>query len=128
MKIFMIDRFYALFLGLGIALACPVEVHAEEDMVPPLLLEEGGNLRFFDPGNMSLLIEGKVYRIDPQFTQILIRSSQGSKQVAIASQISDLPQRLAKMHGYPLSFKSRPDGVLELIILDEKLKPASLAP
>lgn len=109
------------------ALACPIGLHAEENMVRPLLLEEGGNLGFFDPGSMTLLVQGKVYRIDPQITQVQIKSSQGSGHTT-ASQISDLPERLAKLRGYPLSFKSRPDGVLELIVLDEQLKPASLAP
>ncbi|MEO1750955.1 hypothetical protein [Thiofaba sp. EF100] len=127
MKNFVKNRFSALLLGLGMALACPIGLHAEENMVRPLLLEEGGNLGFFDPGSMTLLVQGKVYRIDPQITQVQTKSSQGSR-LTTASQISDLPERLAKLRGYPLSFKSRPDGVLELIVLDEQLKSASLAP
>ncbi|MGK0674479.1 MAG: hypothetical protein ABWU16_07435 [Halothiobacillaceae bacterium] len=84
----------------------------------PLLLEEGGNLNFFDPVTKTLNIHGKTYRIDPASTQVIIVSTQGVRKLP-AEQLSDLAARLDSFRGRPLSFQSEPDGRLRLLVLDE---------
>lgn len=94
-------------------------VHAEEDQLPPpLLLEEGGNLNFFDPTVMTINIQGRTYRIDPTSTRIIIISYQGTRTLP-ARQVSDLAARLERFRSRPLAFKSTEDGELELLVLDE---------
>jgi hypothetical protein len=106
-----------------LALPC---VQAEELRPPmPILLEEGGNLSFFDPATMTLNIQGRTYRIDPANTQVIVVSAQGMRKMP-AGQLRDLEKRLAP--GRPLSFQSSPDGRLVLLVLDDARTGASPAP
>lgn len=105
-------------------------VQAEEQRPPmPLLLEEGGNLSFFDPATMTLNIQGqgRPYRIDPAGTRIIVVSAQGMREMP-AGQLSGLAERLNRFQGRPLSFQSHPDGRLELLVLDEAFAASPLAP
>ncbi|MEW6692565.1 MAG: hypothetical protein AB1340_07000 [Pseudomonadota bacterium] len=108
-----------------LALPC---VQAEEPRRPmPLLLEEGGNLNYFDPATMTLNIQGRPYRIDPASTRVVVISAQGSRELP-AGQLGDLAERLDRLRGRPLSFQSGPDGRLELLVLDEARAGSSPAP
>lgn len=115
-----------LLVGLIIQQAAPTSVHAEGFSNRPLLLEEGGNLGFFDSASLTLQVMGKVYRIDPIVTQIIVITPQGREQTS-AAQLKDLAARLERLRGAPVSFQSRPDGVLDLLVLDERRNlPAQL--
>lgn len=107
-------------LGTMLILFSLTGVQAEEKLLQPLLLEEGGNLSSFDPITMTLDFEGQRYRIDPTHTQVIVISAQGRRQLS-AGKFDDLAQRLDRFRGRPLSFQSTPDGKLKLIILDETL-------
>ncbi|MGB9670025.1 MAG: hypothetical protein ACPLXR_02560 [Halothiobacillaceae bacterium] len=107
-----------------LALPC---VQAEEPRGPmPLLLEEGGNLDGFDPATMTLNIHGRLYRIDPASTRVVVTSAQITGMPA--GQLGDLAARLDRFRGRPLSFKSGPDGRLELLVLDDARVGSSPAP
>lgn len=107
-----------------LALPC---VQAEEPRRPmPLLLEEGGNLNYFDPATMTLNIQGRPYRIDPASTRVVVISAQITELPA--GQLGDLAERLDRLRGRPLSFKSGPDGRLELLVLDDAHAGSSPAP
>ncbi len=107
-----------------LALPC---VQAEEPRRPmPLLLEEGGNLNYFDPATMTLNIQGRPYRIDPASTRVVVISAQITELPA--GQLGDLAERLDRLRGRPLSFKSGPDGRLELLVLDDARAGSSPAP
>ncbi|MGD9708933.1 MAG: hypothetical protein AB7U65_03855 [Halothiobacillaceae bacterium] len=107
-----------------LALPC---VQAEEPRRPmPLLLEEGGNLNYFDPATMTLNIQGRPYRIDPASTRVVVISAQITELPA--GQLGDLAERLDRLRGRPLSFQSGPDGRLELLVLDDARAGSSPAP
>ncbi|MFZ5466067.1 MAG: hypothetical protein ACOZAI_02275 [Pseudomonadota bacterium] len=115
-------------LGGALTLLPPPCAQAEEQRPPmPLLLEEGGNLSFFDPATTTLNIQGRPYRIDPASTQVIVVSAQGMREMP-AGQLSDLAERLDRLRGRPLSFQSSPDGRLELLVLDEARAASPLAP
>ncbi|MEW6729367.1 MAG: hypothetical protein AB1332_08495 [Pseudomonadota bacterium] len=107
-----------------LALPC---VQAEEPRRPmPLLLEEGGNLNYFDSATMTLNIQGRPYRIDPASTRVVVISAQITELPA--GQLGDLAERLDRLRGRPLSFQSGPDGRLELLVLDDARAGSSPAP
>lgn len=116
-------------LGAAVSLLALPCVQAEEPQHPlPLLLEEAGNLNYFDPATMTLNIQGHLYRIDPANTRVVVKSAQAQVTELPAGQLGDLTKRLDRFRGRPLSFQSGPNGSLERIVLDEVLAGSSPAP
>lgn len=110
----------ARLAALGLLLSASLAVQAEGVHVPPLLLEEGGNLETFDPIALRIRIQkGRSYRIDPAGTLVTVVSGQGI-HTQLAGRFPDLAERLARFKARPISFQSTPDGQLKQLVLDER--------
>lgn len=107
-------------LGTALTLASSPCILAEEEVpVLPPLLEQGGNLSFYDQATMRLHVQERVYRIDPASTHVIIKTPLGI-QSDVTGQIQDLATRINRLRGQALSFRARADGTLSLLVLDER--------